>query len=120
MARQLPEECLDPDSAIFDCHVIRFSGAGVIICVHGDIDCLTAPILGACLDQQLGLTAQVTCVEVALPHVSFFSARGITTLLAAARTARLRGVDFRITGCSARLLRLFDLTGVREELIEIG
>jgi anti-anti-sigma factor len=119
MARQLPGECLDRDPTTFGCHVIRFSDAGVIICVHGDVDCLTAPILEACLDQQLGLTAQVTCVEVALPHVSFLGARGINTLLAAAHTARLRAVDFRTTGCSARLLHLFDLVGVRAELIAI-
>lgn len=88
--------------------------------MHGDIDCLTAPRLDACLDQQLAPASQAASVEVALTHTAFLGARGITTLLLAAHTARLRAVDFRITGCSAWLLRLFDLVGVREELAVIG
>ena len=95
-------------------------GGGVIICVHGDIDCLSGPTLDACLDQLLAPTSQAARVEVALTHTAFVGARGITTLLAAAHTARHRAVDFQITGCSARLLRLFDLVGVREQLAVIG
>jgi hypothetical protein len=38
----------------------------------------------------------------------------------AAHTARRGAVDFRITGCSSSLLRLFDLVGVREELAVIN
>jgi anti-anti-sigma factor len=111
------EEHPDLDPVAFECHVMRFPGGAVIICVHGDIDCLTAPALQACLDQQLAPAADV---EVTLAHIGFLGARGISTLLAAAQTAQLRAVDFRITGCSARLLRLFDLVGVREELAVIG
>ena len=55
-----------------------------------------------------------------MTHTAFLGARGIATLLLAAHTARLRAVDFRITGCPAWLLRLFDLVGVREELAVIG
>ena len=92
----------------------------MIICVHGDIDCLTAPRLEACLDQLLAPTSQAASIEVALTHTTFLGARGITTLLAAAHTARLQAIDFRITGFSARLLRLFDLVGVREQLAVTG
>ena len=88
----------------------------MIICLHGEIDSLTAPTLQECLDQQLAPTAQAASVDVELMHATFLDARGITTLLLAARTARLSAVDFRITGCSSRLLRLFDLVGVREEV----
>jgi anti-anti-sigma factor len=76
---------------------------------------LAAPALIACLDQQLGRTGS-DGVEVALTHVTFLDARGITTLLTARHTARRRDIDFRITGCSPRLLRLFDLVGVRAKL----
>jgi hypothetical protein len=71
-----------------ECHVIRFSVAGVIICVPGAVDCLTA---------------QVSWVEVALPQVSFRGGRGINTLLAAAHSARLRALDFGLVGVRAEL-----------------
>jgi anti-anti-sigma factor len=106
----------DSDEAAFSCHVIHVKGGHVIVCVHGEIDSLTAPILQECLDQQLAPPAQASSVDVALINTSFLGARGISTLLLAARTARLWSVDFRITRCSSRLLRLFDLVGVREEL----
>jgi anti-anti-sigma factor len=57
---------------------------------------------------------------VALTHVTFLDARGITTLLTAAHTARQRDIGFRITGCSPRLIRLFDLVGVRAKFAAIG
>jgi anti-anti-sigma regulatory factor len=79
-----------------------------------------APALEACLDQQQDPTAQAARVEVTLAYVAFLGARGINTLLAAATTARLRAIDFRITGFSARLVRLLDLVGVREELAVMG
>ena len=116
MNRQLRQE--DPDFAPCSWHVIR--GAVVIVCVHGDLDGLAAPALAACLDQQMGPTVGPDGVEVVLTHVTFLDAHGITTLLAAAHTARQRALDFRITGCSPRLLRLFDLVGVRAELAAIG
>jgi hypothetical protein len=86
---------LDPG---FECHVVQVPGGGVVICVNGHIDCLTAPTLDACLDQQLALTSQAARVEVALTYTAFLGARGITTLLTAGHTARLRAVDFQITG----------------------
>jgi STAS domain len=64
----------------------------------------------------MGCTVGSDGVKVALTHVTFLDARGITTLLTAAHTARQRGLDFRITGCSPRLLGLFDLVGVRAQV----
>jgi anti-anti-sigma factor len=93
-----------PDLAPGSWHVIP--GTGVIVCVHGEIDSLTAPALTACLDQQIGHTVGSAGVEVALTHVTFLDARGITTLLTAAHTARQQGLDLRrvcqingVTGC---------------------
>ena len=115
MNRQLRQ---DADLAPCSWHVIP--GAGVIVCVHGEIDSLTTPALTAYLDQQMGRTVASDGVEVALTHVTFLDARGVTILHTAAHTARQRGLDFRITGCSPRLLRLFDLVGVRPQLAAIG
>lgn len=68
-----------------------------------------------------GLTLAFAAIgRICLQHVSFLGAGGITILLAAAQTARLRTIEFRITGCPVRLLRLFDLVGVREELALVG
>lgn len=112
------QPCQDAGLAPCSWHVIP--GAVVIVCVHGEIDSLTAPALTVCLDQQIGRTVGPDAIEVALTHVTFLDARGITTLLTAAHTARQRGLDFQITGCSPRLLSLFDLVGVRAQLAAIG
>ena len=94
MNRQLRQE--DPDFAPCSWHVIR--GVVVIVCVHGDLDGLAAPALAACLDQQTGRTVGSDGVEVVLMHVTFLDARGITTLLVAAHTARQRAVGFGTPG----------------------
>ena len=92
----------------------------MIVCVHGEIDAFAAPALTACLHQQMNRTIRSDGVEVALTHVTFLDARGITALRTAAHTARQQGLDFRITGCSPQLLHLFDLVGARAQLAAIG
>jgi len=88
----------------------------VIICVHGEIDCLTAPILETCLEQHLVTTPPLASLEVALVHTTFIGARAVTSLIAAMQVAQRRAVTFRVTGSSTRLLRVLDLAGVSELL----
>ena len=77
---------------------------------------MTAPTLEVCVDELLGTTPLPTRLEVVLVHTTFIGARAITSLLAAAQLAQHRAVAFQVTGCPARLLRVFDLVGVSELL----
>jgi anti-anti-sigma factor len=110
------EHGLQLDPAVFGCHTVRLPGGDVIICVHGEIDCFTAPTLQACLEQQFAAPSRAGGVEVALAHTTFVGARGISTLLAAVHTARLQATAFRITGCSPQLLRVIDIVGLSDVL----
>ena len=102
---------------VFGCHTERLPGGDVSICVHGEIDWLTAPTLQAFLNQQFTAPSEVGGVEVALAHTTFIGARAISTLLAAAHMARLQARKFRVSGCSPRLLRVIDIVGLREVLV---
>ncbi|HWM07500.1 MAG TPA: STAS domain-containing protein [Actinophytocola sp.] len=105
-----------PEPSFFDCHTVQLADGVVLICVHGEIDDLTAPTLEACLDQQWSTTPRAGQVEVALIHTTFIGARAITTLLDAAHAADMRTIGFQVTGCSPHILRVIELVGMREEL----
>jgi anti-anti-sigma factor len=92
----------------------------VTVDVHGEIDNVTVSELKKCLDEQLKLAHRPDALEVVLTHTTFLSARGIGTMVGAARDASERSVDFRVTGCSLQMLRLFDLVGVRKMLRASG
>jgi anti-sigma B factor antagonist len=101
----------------FECRAERRSfGGGVIICVAGEIDLLTAPVLESALDDQLNGSSQGGAVEVDLADVAFLSARGISALVVAAKSAAQKGMDFRVTGCRPSVLRLLNIVEVAELL----
>jgi anti-anti-sigma factor len=116
MNQPLHRERPQPDPPIFDCHTVQLADGVVMICVHGEIDGLTAPTLEACLDQQWAASPHAGVIELALVHTTFIGARAITTLLDAAHNAQMRTIGFRVTGCSPHILRVIDLAGVREVL----
>ena len=116
MDRLLDRDQPQPGSAVFDCHLLQLSTGDVAVCVHGEIDCLTAPILETCLHEQLVTAPPPARLEVALVHTTFVGARAITSLVSAADVARRHAVAFQVTGCSTRLLRVLDLAGVSELL----
>jgi anti-anti-sigma factor len=105
-----------PGSAVCECHLLNLGIGDVVICVHGEIDYLTAPTLEACLDEQLASLPRPARLEVALVHATFVGARAITALLAAAHVAQRQAVDLHVTGCSPRLLQVLDIAGVGELL----
>lgn len=115
MDQPLHREHSQPELPVFDCHTVQLADGLVMICVHGEIDGLTARKLEACLDHW-ATTPPAGGIEVSLVHTTFISARAITTLLDAAHTARTRTFGFRVTGCSPHILRVLDLVGVREVL----
>jgi len=99
----------------FKCRAERRS-FGVVICVAGEVDLLTAPVLESALDDQLNGSSQGGAVEVDLADVAFLSARGISALVVAAKSAAQKEVDFRVTGCRPSVLRLLNIVGVAELL----
>jgi anti-anti-sigma factor len=105
------------EQPVFGCHTERPPVGDVTICVHGEIDWLTAPTLHVFLDQEFTAPVRASGVEVALAHTTFIDARAISTLLAAAHTARGQARTFRVTGCSSRLLHVIDIVGLRELLV---
>jgi anti-sigma B factor antagonist len=107
---------VQPGPADFDCHLLRLDSGEQIVCVHGEIDSLTAPRLEACLDEQRAGTSRPARLEVALVHTTFLGARAITVLLAAAHAAQQHGGNLCLTGCSPRLLRVLDIAGVGDAL----
>jgi anti-anti-sigma factor len=94
-----------------ECRAERRSFGGVVICVAGEIDLLTAPVLESVLDQLNG-SSQGCTVEVDLADVVFLSARGISALVVAARSAARKRVDFRVTGCRRSVRRVIDIAGL--------
>lgn len=90
----------------------------MVVDVHGEVDRLTVPELTRCLAEQL--EQGPVALDVALTHTTFLDAAGIATLVDAARAASRRSIDFRVTGCPPRILRLFDLLGVTGELHASG
>jgi anti-anti-sigma factor len=102
------------------CRVHRRPDGTVTVDVHGDIDVDTASELTNCLHEQLELPRRPVTLDVALTHTTFLGARGITALVDAAGRSAGLSVGFQVTGCSPRMLRLFDLVGVREVLRASG
>lgn len=88
----------------------------MVVDVEGEVDEVTAPDLRNCLTEQLELARRPVALEVVLTRTTFLDARGIRALVGAARAASQRSIVFRVTGCSQRTLRIFDIVGVKEEL----
>lgn len=87
---------------------VRHVGLGVCeVSVAGELDVATAPDLRAALGQ-----AMVGCqrVTIDLAGLQFCDCRGMSVLLAAARTAKAEGAEIHLRAVPpalARLLRLF-------------
>ena len=81
----------------------------------GEIDLLTVPVLESAMDDQLNGSSHGSTVEVDLAVV-FLSARGISALVAASRSAAQKGVVFRVRACHPSVRRVIDVVGVAELL----
>jgi anti-anti-sigma factor len=100
----------------FECRAERRSFGSVVVCVAGEIDLLTAPVLESVLHDQLNGSSQGGSVEVDLADVVLLSARGLSALVVAAQSAARKRVDFRVTGCRRSVRRVIAIAGLAELL----
>ena len=100
----------------FECWAERRSVDGIVVCVAGEIDILTVPLLESALHDQLNGSSRGGTVEVDLANVVLLSARGISALVAASQSAAQKGVVFRVRACHPSAHRVIDVVGVAELL----
>jgi anti-anti-sigma factor len=79
-----------------------------LVCVGGEVDYCTAPVLGWAVNEALRFGAAAVFVDLA--HVSFFGAAGASALTAARRHCQRRGADFAILRPSPAALRVLGFT----------
>lgn len=80
--------------------------------ISGEIDAFTAPILREKLseiDLQEGLQAEINMADV-----SYMDSTGLGVIVAFFKNLNAINGHLKITGLSARLKRLFDITGLGE------
>ncbi|WP_373312307.1 STAS domain-containing protein [Streptomyces aurantiogriseus] len=81
---------------------------GCLVVVAGGLDLVTAPDVRRARRAAVGRHRRVI---VGLDQVAFCDCAGVSALVAAARTARARGVGFRLRSVSHFLARFLRLTG---------
>lgn len=88
----------------------------VLVRVVGELDRSTVPTLSEEVARLLAAARPPTELVIDLDEVTFADAGAVGALLGAARTARSRGIGFRVGDCSPTVSWLLDLTGAHEEL----
>ncbi len=87
---------------------------GCTVTVVGDLDTVSAPVLGGCLEELLTRPG-VRAVELDLSGVTFLDAAGLTVLARADRTARRAGQVLRMRcGTGRAVLRPLQITGLAD------
>jgi anti-anti-sigma factor len=94
----------------FDVRATACDGLATVM-VRGDLDCATAPSLGATLE---GLAAADQVVVVDLGDTEFMDCAGVGVLIGAHQRQRRLGGDLIIESPSAPVARVLELTGVIE------
>lgn len=90
------------------------SGGAVVLAVAGEIDLLSAPVLGEAVTTALADAPELLVVD--LSEVSFLASIGITVLLEARREAGA-GTRVRVVAPEASVVnRTLSLTGLHEAL----
>jgi anti-sigma B factor antagonist len=88
----------------------------VVVRVVGDLDLITAPRLATHLRRQIESRPDGTAVVVDLDECGFLGSKGVAALMTAAEDAAARGCTLSIIGCRPIVLRVLDITGVRDAL----
>jgi anti-sigma B factor antagonist len=102
------------DGCAFD--VVDVDAHAVVVRVVGDLDLITAPQLATHLRRQIESHPDGTAVVVDLDECGFLGSKGVAALMTAAEDAAARGCTFSVIGCKPIVLRVLDITGVREAL----
>lgn len=99
--------------AAFSCEVV-VEAPRVAVHVAGDVDMATAPRVGDAVGE--ALRAGAGDVVVDLTSCTFLDSSGLAVLLDRANRVRAAGRRFTIRGASEQIVRLIDLTNLRDEL----
>ncbi|WP_042352491.1 anti-sigma factor antagonist [Bacillus massiliigorillae] len=84
----------------------------VEVFIKGEIDAYTAPELKETLEQVAG--RQQVSILVDLSDVSYMDSTGLGLFVGIFKQVRANNGKFKLVGLSARLKRLFDITGLTE------
>lgn len=87
-----------------------------VVCLHGEIDISTASTLEAAL--VAGERTPAGAIVVDLTRVRFMDSSGLDVLLARRRRLAASGRNLVIQGASGAVLRLLELAGSHELLVE--
>jgi anti-anti-sigma factor len=99
-------------------HEHRPDPTHTVLCVDGELDRQTAPLLAARLDELVRRAADGAVLTVDLAGTSFVDVGGVRTLLDACGRARQRGIEVRVGACRRQFLRVLSVTGAAA-LIEV-
>jgi anti-sigma B factor antagonist len=95
---------------------IRETEKGIYVSVSGEIDVYTAPKLKETL---FPLTEKSQPLTIDLTDVTYMDSTGLGVMVGAYKSVKIHEGDFRLTGLSDRLYRLFTITGLAE-IIDIN
>lgn len=80
--------------------------------VRGEIDAHTAPVLRERLEEHQGQEGLNATID--LSGVNYMDSTGLGVFVAFFKSVNAKGGHVKLTGLSARLKRLFDITGLGE------
>ena len=103
----------DDPSASFSCRWRLEGREAASVRVSGEVDLATAPELERALREALGF-ARLVLLD--LHDMSFMDSTGLRLLLDTSVRARVRGARVVLTGASAQVESLLDVTGTRAQL----
>jgi anti-sigma B factor antagonist len=93
---------------------LRSEGAVTVVDVGGEVDVHTAPTVRDALTQQIDAGRRDLVVD--LGSVTFIDSTGLGVLVAGHHHLAEHGGILRVVCAQDRILRLFDITGLREVL----
>jgi anti-sigma B factor antagonist len=93
--------------------VQRYAGGLSRICVRGELDLSDAPELGRLLDAERAAGRDLL---VDLRELTFIDSSGLAVLVWAAQSAAGSGRTLRLLPAPSGVMRVFDVTGLRELL----
>lgn len=91
---------------------VQRDGDTVVVRVGGEVDMLTTPLLGTCLNEQLQAAPAMLVVD--LSRVGFLGSSGLAALVTARDEAGAQGVTLRLVSADHAVLRPLNATGLAD------
>jgi anti-sigma B factor antagonist len=87
----------------------------VVLCLHGELDLASAPLLTQEIENA-GADGAAAMIVLDLKELQFIDSTGLRIVLAANERSQERGQEFALTRGSQQVQRLLSITGVGEHL----